>query len=54
MLVPPVKLSKEDAMYLLDAVLVGLDMHGQHEAAQSVLLHTALQTYELLVSVFQF
>lgn len=54
MLVPPVRLSSEDAMYLMGAVIMGLNMHGQHEGTQSMLLHTALQVYELLVSLFQF
>lgn len=51
---PPLKLSGDDAVYLLGSVLMGLRMHGQHDALQASLIHTALQIYELLVCLYFF
>ncbi|GAB1599827.1 exportin-5-like [Argonauta hians] len=40
------------AHHLLNAVLLGLKLHGQHEAGQAMLLSLGLQVYEVLRPIF--
>lgn len=44
------KINAEEAAFFFSAILTGLNMHGQHEGAQSQLLSAAMNCYELLVS----
>jgi exportin-5 len=45
-------MSSEDAADFLGAILMGLPVHGQHEAVQAVLITACLDTYELLRPLF--
>lgn len=45
-------ITSKAACHLLHAVLLGLNMHGQHEAGQAMLLSLGLQVYEALRPLF--
>lgn len=43
------RLVAADACHMFTAVLLSLQIHGEHEGNQAALISLALQTYELLV-----
>jgi len=46
------KMDAESAAFFLRSIVAGLLVHGQHDAAQFVLINAALHTYELLRPLF--